>query len=54
MPAPSPASRSGDAPLRWRTIWGWGVFFALVIIGLLLFLRLGSPVPVLHEVAPPR
>lgn len=46
--------RPGDAPLRWRTIWGWGVFFALVIIGLVLFLRFGSSTPVLHEVVPPR
>ena len=42
-------SRAGDPPLRVRTLIGWGIFFAIVVIGLLLFLQSGSDAPVLHD-----
>ena len=43
-------TRAGDPPLRVRTLLGWGAFFAIVVIGLLLFLFSGSVAPVLHDV----
>ena len=54
MSAQSSASRSGDAPLRWRTAWGWGLFFALLFAGVVLFWRFVGHVPVLHQAVPPR
>ena len=54
MSAQPPASRSGDAPLRWRTAWGWAVFFVLLLAGLALFWRFVGSTPILHEVVAPR
>ena len=54
MSVPPSASRPGDASVRWRLVWGWGAFFALVIVGLVLFWRFGATSPVLHDVGSPR
>lgn len=50
MSAAQPNSRAGDPPFRVRTLLGWGVVFAIVIIGIFLFLLLGNDAPVLHDV----
>jgi hypothetical protein len=48
----SPFLPTGDAPLRARLVLGWGLFFALVIVGIGLVLMRGRSVPVLLDAMP--